>query len=198
MSPETSEFAGNASQGQMVLPIFEDVRHRPLSEIPDSELLQALERMNVVNPATRKACGMHHELYDRKEFCPDIGTLSCYHSYAFSLIEEMIRRSKKNGTMKPDDADAQLAALKKNVSRLEAMDMGGTFIEDEISSGGHSGHESVPFFLEQLGLTVEGVLAVPAADARSLVCNHIKNPQLKVAQEIDTIRLRVMECQRQQ
>ena len=189
---ESSGPSADSLQGRIALPMFETLRERSLSEISDDELFRALQEMKIVNPQTMQACGMFHEVHNLRNFCPDTGLLTCFHSYAFALIEEAIRRSKEKGTIQKEEADNRLAALKENVAELEALDMGGTFIEADISSQGQSGQELVPFFLERIGLISQELLAVSTKDARTLVCERIRKPQLEIAERINAIRLWVI------
>lgn len=180
--------APSRHDARTALPLFEDLKQKDASKISDAEILLALQEMAIVNPTVRRPCDMRHEIYDLRDFCPDEGLLTCPHSHAFKVIQEAIDRCKRLKLADSSEVHAQTHLLLRLRSKLDDLDTGGTYIQQEIDSGGRSGNEVLPAYLELIGVTREQLLAVPAGDAKALVSAKIGPLQLAIGKDTDAIR----------
>ncbi len=170
------------------LPLFEELSKKDVSTISDPELLQALRAMHVGDSTTGKVCALRHEVFDIPAFCSDTGLLHCPHSHAFTVIEEAIHRWADRGTIQKEQAQEKLLLLQALTTKLESMDMGAGFLEEEIDSHGKSGLDTIPAFLQMYDLRREEMTEGAPHNARVLLMKHIEPMQLQVALEIDKVR----------
>lgn len=190
MSVENADSRAKHSgvQRRAPLPLFEELKREDSSKFSDADLLMALTAMKVISPTRKKVCRLDHEIFDRPNTCPDEGLLTCPHTHAFELIYEAIHRCQKRGLIDNEEAETQEKSLLTLTSKLDSMDAGGTYIQQEIDSGGRSGQEVLPAYLEILGLTHEEILDKPVHEAKKFVSEKIGPQQVEIGQDIDGIR----------